>query len=131
MKKLFVSVIGVIFIIFIIYFVNSYNPKIFFQFKQMMPKELKVFLKSTIFSIPENKKQIKIYEEVINESSNSKFQSTNDLVEIQKSKNKVNEKIFPKKFLALEFNDIEINIGKYLIKNLMLIEMVNPQLHFI
>ena len=80
MKKSFVSVIGAIFIIFTIYFVNSYNPKIFFPLKQMMPKELKVFLKRTIFSIPENKKQIKIYEETINNLQTQNFNLTNDLV---------------------------------------------------
>ena len=49
-KLLFTFILGIL-IVYFTYFINSQNPRIFFWFKQVMPIELKSFLKEEMVSL--------------------------------------------------------------------------------
>ena len=108
-KLLFTFILGIL-IVYFTYFINSQNPRIFFWFKQVMPIELKSFLKNTIFLIPELKKEIKIARENYNSILKKNTILSDELVSIQQAKNLVNQRIFPKtQFLTLSFDEIQID----------------------
>ena len=117
-KKKIIFAILCISLLFLIYVKNNYQSDKISFIKKLIPENVKILLKKSIFLSNELEKELELANNQIEglRKEYNKRQKTFDhlkhnLIAIQQQKNLVNEEIFPNtQFLKLNFKEVNLNL---------------------